>query len=31
MYGKHDMRGQSWCSDYDIAEPFMKNVKPLIA
>ena len=31
MYGKHDMRGQSWCSDCDIAEPFMNNVKPLIA
>ena len=31
MYGKHDLRGQSWCSDCDIAEPFMNNVKPLIA
>ena len=31
MYGKHDMRGQSWCSDCDIAEPFMNNVKPIIA
>ena len=31
MYGKHDMRGQSWCSDCEIAEPFMNNVKPLIA
>ena len=31
MSGKHDMRGQSWCSDCDIAEPFMNNVKPLIA
>jgi thiol-disulfide isomerase/thioredoxin len=31
MYGKHDMWGQSWCSDCDIAEPFVNNVKPLIA
>ena len=31
MYGKHDMRGQSWCSDCEIAEPFMNNVKPIIA
>ena len=31
MYGEHDMRGHSWCSDCDIAEPFMNNVKPLIA
>ena len=31
MYGKHDMRGQSWCSDCDIAEPFINNIKPIIA
>ncbi len=31
MYGKHDMWGQSWCSDCDIAEPFVNNVKPIIA
>ena len=31
MYGKHDIRGHSWCSDCDIAEPFMNNVKPIIA
>ena len=31
MYGKHDMRGQSWCPDCDIAEPFINNVKPIIA
>ena len=32
MYGKHDnIRGQSWCSDCEIAEPFMNNVKPIIA
>ena len=31
MYGKHDIRGKSWCPDCDIAEPFMNNVKPLIA
>ena len=31
MYGKHDMRGQSWCSDCDIATPFVDNVKPIIA
>ena len=31
MYGKHDMRGQSWCSDCDIAAPFINNIKPIIA
>ena len=31
MYGKHDMRGQSWCSDCDIAQPFINNIKPIIA
>ena len=31
MYGKHDMRGQSWCSDCEIAQPFVNNVKPIIA
>ena len=31
MYGKHDIRGKSWCPDCDIAEPFMNNVKPIIA
>ena len=31
MYGKHDMRGQSWCSDCVIAEPFLDNIKPIIA
>ena len=31
MYGKHDMRGQSWCSDCEIAQPFINNIKPIIA
>ena len=31
MYGKHDIRGQSWCSDCDIAQPFVNNIKPIIA
>ena len=31
MYGKHDIRGQSWCPDCEIAQPFVNNVKPIIA
>ena len=31
MYGKHDMRGHSWCSDCDQAQPYVDNVKPIIA
>ena len=31
MYGKHDMRGQSWCSDCEIAQPFINNIKAIIA
>ena len=31
MYIKHDMRGQSWCSDCEIAQPFINNIKPIIA
>ena len=31
MYGEHDMRGVSWCSDCEFAQNFVNNVKPIVA
>ena len=31
MYGKHDIRGISWCSDCEMAKKFVDNVKPIVA